>query len=129
MTRVPKLTGPLAGAHYDMIASAIDDPTKAVPATLTWLRNVNPSATVAVSSWQSPPSALAMTGGVFSFTPVDGRDRPRRRAADDGRPAALVDHNLRRHDIVHAAGPVARSAAARHDPVLGLRVAHPRAST
>ena len=28
MTRVPKLTGPLAGAHYDMIASAHDDATK-----------------------------------------------------------------------------------------------------
>jgi hypothetical protein len=72
MTRVPKLTGPLAGAHYDMIASAIDDPSKPVPATLTWLRNVDPSATVAVSSWQSPPSALALTAGVFSFTPVTG---------------------------------------------------------
>jgi hypothetical protein len=70
MTRVPKLTGPLAGAHYDMLATAIDDPTKAVPATLTWLRNVNPSATVAVPGWLPPPSALTMTGGVFSFTPV-----------------------------------------------------------
>ena len=125
MTRVPKLTGPLAGAHYDMIASAIDDPTKPLPATLTWLRNVNPSATVAVSSWMSPPSALAMTGGVFSFTPVTGATRPRRRAADDGRPAALVDHDLRRHDVVHAAGPVAGSAAARHGPVLGLGAAIP----
>src|SRR6185503_5481316 len=72
MTRVPKLTGALAGAHYDMLASAIDDPTKSLPATTTWLRNVNPSATVAVSSWMAPPSAIAMTGGRFSFTPVAG---------------------------------------------------------
>jgi hypothetical protein len=72
MTRVPKLTGPLAGAHYDMIASATDDPTKPLPATLTWLRNVEPVATVAVTSWLPPPSAIAMTGGRFSFTPVAG---------------------------------------------------------
>jgi hypothetical protein len=72
MTRVPKLTGPLAGGHYDMLASAIDDPTKPLPATVTWLRNVDPSATVAVSSWMAPPSAIAMTAGTFSFTPVAG---------------------------------------------------------
>jgi hypothetical protein len=72
MTRVPKLTGPLAGAHYDMLATAIDDPAKPTPATITWLRNVDPSATVAVSSWLPPPSAITMTGGVFSFTPVAG---------------------------------------------------------
>ena len=72
MTRVPKLTGALAGAHYDMLASAIDDPTKPLPATVTWLRNVDPTATVAVSSWMAPPSAIAMTGGRFSFTPVAG---------------------------------------------------------
>ena len=72
MTRVPKLTGALAGAHYDMLASAIDDPTKSLPATTTWLRGVDPSATVAVPSWMAPPSAITMTGGRFSFTPVAG---------------------------------------------------------
>jgi len=72
MTRVPKLTGPLAGAHYDMLAAARDDATKAQPSTLTWLRNVNPSATVAVSSWLPPPTGIAMAGGRFSFTPVTG---------------------------------------------------------
>jgi len=71
-TRVPKLTGPLAGAHYDMIASATDDPAKPLPATITWLRNVNPSATVAVTGWLPPPTAIAMSGGQFSFTPVTG---------------------------------------------------------
>jgi len=72
MTRVPRLTGPLAGAHYDMIASATDDAAKPMPATLSWLRGVNPSATVAVTSWLPPPTAIAMTGGTFSFTPVTG---------------------------------------------------------
>ena len=72
MTRVPKLTGALAGGHYDLIAGAYDDATKALPATVTWLRNVDPSATAAVSGWLPPPSAIAMTAGTFSFTPVTG---------------------------------------------------------
>ena len=33
---------------------------------------MNPSATVAVPSWLPPPTAIAMTGGTFSFTPVAG---------------------------------------------------------
>jgi hypothetical protein len=72
MTRVPKLVGPLAGGHYDLLATARDDAAKAQPATITWLRGVNPSATVAVSGWLPPPTAIAMTGGRFSFTPVTG---------------------------------------------------------
>jgi hypothetical protein len=72
MTRVPRLTGPLADAHYDFLASSIDDPTKSLPATTTWLRDVNASATVAVSSWLPPPTAVAMANGTFSFTPVTG---------------------------------------------------------
>ena len=63
MTRVPKLIGPLAGGHYDMLATARDDAAKAQPATITWLRGVNPSSTAAVSSWLPPPTAIAMTGG------------------------------------------------------------------
>jgi len=72
MTRVPKLTGPLAGAHYDMIAVATDDATKAQPSTITWLRHVDPSSAVAVKTWLPPPTAIAMTSGTFSFTPVTG---------------------------------------------------------
>jgi len=72
MTRVPKLTGALAGGHYDLIAGAYDDATKALPATVTWLRGVNPSATAAVTAWLAPPSAIAMTAGTFSFAPVAG---------------------------------------------------------
>ncbi|HXT99822.1 MAG TPA: hypothetical protein VN903_02450 [Polyangia bacterium] len=72
MTRVPKLTGPLAGAHYDMIAVATDDATKAQPSTITWLRHVDPSSTVAVKTWLPPPTAIAMASGTFSFTPVTG---------------------------------------------------------
>jgi hypothetical protein len=72
MTRVPKLVGPLAGGHYDLLAAAYDDATKALPSTLTWLRGVDASATVAVGSWLAPPSTIAMTAGTFSFTPVAG---------------------------------------------------------
>jgi hypothetical protein len=72
MTRVPRLTGPIAGAHYDMLATAIDDPTKSLPATLTWLRSVNPSSTVAVTSWLPPPTGVAMANGTFSFVPASG---------------------------------------------------------
>jgi len=72
MTRVPKLTGALAGGHYDLVAAAYDDATKALPSTITWLRGVDPSATTAVTSWLAPPSAIAMTAGVFSFSPVTG---------------------------------------------------------
>jgi len=72
MTRVPRLTGVLAGAHYDMLASARDDAAKAQPSTLTWLRQVDPAATVAVTSWLPPPTAIAMTNGTFSFAPVAG---------------------------------------------------------
>jgi hypothetical protein len=72
MTRAPKLVGPLVNGRYDMIASARDDAAKAQPSTLTWLRMVDASKTVAVSSWLPPPTAIAMTAGTFSFTPVPG---------------------------------------------------------
>ena len=72
MTRVPRLTGPLAAGHYDLTATAVDDPTKSLPATITLLRNVNPSSTVAVTSWLPPPTGVATSNGVFSFTPASG---------------------------------------------------------
>ena len=56
MTRVPKLAGALAGAHYSLIAAGAgfaDD--KATPSTLAWLHDVNVAATVALSSWLPPP--------------------------------------------------------------------------
>src|SRR4029079_1006932 len=53
-------------------ATAVDDPTKSLPATITLLRNVNPSSTVAVTSWLPPPTGVATSNGVFSFTPASG---------------------------------------------------------
>src|SRR5262245_53263920 len=72
MTRGPRLTGPLAGGHYDMTATAVDDPTKSLPATVTLLRDVNPSSTIAVTSWLPPPTGVVMANGTFSLTPAAG---------------------------------------------------------
>jgi hypothetical protein len=72
MTRVPKATGQLANAKYDLLATARDAADQAEPATLAWLRGVNISSTVEVKAWMLPPTALATTGGTFSFTPAAG---------------------------------------------------------
>jgi hypothetical protein len=72
MTRIPKPTGVLAGAHYDLIGSAVDAADKPQPATLTWLRNVDIASTVAVSGWLAPPTGLMVSNGTFSFTPSAG---------------------------------------------------------
>jgi hypothetical protein len=69
---VPRPTGALAGGRYDFIAQARDAADQEQPATLTWLRGVNASGTVAVSTWLSPPTSLSTAGGTFSFTPVAG---------------------------------------------------------
>jgi hypothetical protein len=71
-TRVPKPSGPLAGATYDLIAQAQDAKGQAAPATLSWSRGVSLSGTVAVSTWLPPPGALSTAGGTFSFSPVAG---------------------------------------------------------
>jgi hypothetical protein len=72
MTRVPKLTGILADAHYDLIATARDAIDEPQPVTLRWLRHVDISTTVAVSGWLQPPTAIAMSNGRFSFSPSPG---------------------------------------------------------
>jgi len=72
MTRVPKLTGTLADAHYDLIATARDAIDKPQPVTLRWLRSVDISTTVAVSGWLPPPTALTVSSGTYSFTPAAG---------------------------------------------------------
>ena len=70
--RVPKLTGALASARYDVIAQARDAADKALPSTMAWLRGVDIAATVSVPSWLPPPSGLTATGGTYSFSPVTG---------------------------------------------------------
>ena len=72
MTRVPKTTGILADAHYDLIATARDAVDKAQPVTLRWLRNVDAATTVAVSGWLQPPTGLTVSSGTYSFTPAAG---------------------------------------------------------
>jgi hypothetical protein len=72
MTRVPKPTGILADAHYDLIATARDAIDEPQPVTLRWLRNVDIANTVAVSGWLPPPTELTVSSGTYSFTPAAG---------------------------------------------------------
>ena len=71
-TRVPKLTGALAGAHYSLIAQAQDSQTQKRPSSLAWLHEVNVASTVALASWLAPPSNIAVTAGTYSFTAAPG---------------------------------------------------------
>ncbi len=71
MTSIPKATGPLAGAKYDLLAQAHDGVDQPEPASLTWLRGVS-GTSADVKSWMLPPTALSTSGGTFSFTPAAG---------------------------------------------------------
>jgi hypothetical protein len=71
-TRVPKLTGALADAHYSLIAVAQDAMDQARPSTLAWVHDVNVASTVALSSWLPPPSNISVTNGTYSFSAVPG---------------------------------------------------------
>jgi hypothetical protein len=71
-TRVPKLAGPFAGAHYDFLAQAKVSKTQAQPATLSWSHAIDPSMTAAVAAWTSPPTGIMTMGGTYSFTAVPG---------------------------------------------------------
>jgi hypothetical protein len=72
MTRVPKVTGPLAGSHYDLVGQAQDATNKPEPATLAWIHGVDPSATVALGAWLPPPDGLSVAAGTYSFAAVAG---------------------------------------------------------
>ena len=128
-TRVPKLTGALAGAHYSLIAMAQDSETQDTPSTLAWMHDVNVASTVALSSWL--PAAQQHPGVGRDLLVQRGQRRDAAGGRDPGhdRQARLVDHDLRRLDVVHAARAVARSAAGRDADVPGVRAADPRRST
>jgi hypothetical protein len=71
-SRVPKPTGALAGATYDLLAQAQKSKTEGAPATLSLSHHVNAAATVAVPTWLPAPTALSTAGGTFSFAAVAG---------------------------------------------------------
>jgi hypothetical protein len=71
-TRVPRLTGALANAHYSLIAQAQDSQTQKRPSALAWLHEVNVASTVALSSWLPPPSNILVTAGTYSFSASPG---------------------------------------------------------
>jgi hypothetical protein len=72
--RAPALTGPLAGATYDLIVTAkagagVDDPNSTM-----LMRDVSASATIVVGDFLALPGGLSAEGGTYAFTPVDGAD-------------------------------------------------------
>jgi hypothetical protein len=71
-TQVPKLTGSLAGASYDLIAQARSSEEDDVPGSLTWLRGIDVTKTISVSSWLATPSVVAVAGGNYSFGAASG---------------------------------------------------------
>jgi hypothetical protein len=72
MTRVPKLAGPFAGAHYDFLAQALVAKGQTQPSTLSWSHAVDASQTVAAPAWTPPPSAITASSGTYSFGAVAG---------------------------------------------------------
>jgi hypothetical protein len=71
-TRVPKLSGALAGARYSLIAQAQDSQLQDRPSTLAWMHDVNIGSTVALTGWLPPPSNISAAGGTYSFSAVPG---------------------------------------------------------
>jgi hypothetical protein len=71
-TRVPKLAGALANAHYSLIAQAQDSMEQSNPSSLAWVHQANVGGTVAVPSWLAPPSNISFSGGTYSFSAVAG---------------------------------------------------------
>ena len=71
-TRVPKLSGTLAGAHYSLIAQAQDSMEQASPSSLAWVHQAAIGSTVTVPSWLPPPSNISVRDGVYSFSAVTG---------------------------------------------------------
>jgi hypothetical protein len=71
-TRVPKLTGALAGKAYSLIAQAQDAIDMKEPSTLAWRHDVDINSTVAVSNWLPPPSSISVLSGTYAFSAVAG---------------------------------------------------------
>jgi hypothetical protein len=71
-TRVPKLSGTLAGAHYSLIATAQDSMEQASPSTLAWVHEAAVDSTVSVPYWLPPPSNISVSNGGYSFSVVPG---------------------------------------------------------
>ena len=138
--RIAFTAGAGHGAHLDARAEAVGrargralqpdrcgagfgDAGQPVDAGVDARRDV--SSTVALSSWLPPPSNILATGGTYSFSAVSGATLHGGEIQDMTGPAPLVDHDLRRIDLVHAARPVARSAAGRDADVRGVRAEDP----
>jgi hypothetical protein len=72
MTRVPKLAGAFAGAHYDLLAQSLIAKGQDQPSTLSWMHAVDAAQTVVAPAWTPPPTAIAVSNGTYSFGAVAG---------------------------------------------------------
>ena len=71
-SRIPKLAGALADAHYSLIAQAQDAKDQDRPSSLAWMRTVDVGAPVALASWLPPPSNILVNAGTYSWSAVSG---------------------------------------------------------
>jgi hypothetical protein len=71
-TRVPKATGLLAGAKFEIIALAQDAVADARPTSLVWKRGLDPSAAITIGGFLAPPTGLTVTTGAYSFAQTAG---------------------------------------------------------
>jgi len=69
---IPNLTGPFAGATYDMLGLANTTGAVDTEASLSFMRNVNVGGGVSLPSWLAPPTGVSANGGTYSFTPSTG---------------------------------------------------------
>ena len=68
--KVPTLTGVLASFKYDFLAQAKASATDDYPQSTIWKHDQTLGGTVDFGAWVEPPTALAATGGTYSFTAV-----------------------------------------------------------
>jgi hypothetical protein len=67
-TSAPKV----AGATYDLLATAQATKSAGEPQTVAWVHGFSPAAPAAVSAWQAPPTALSAAAPTYSFVPAPG---------------------------------------------------------
>jgi hypothetical protein len=68
---VPPLAGGLASGKYQVVATATAA-GGALPMSTIVTRSVAPGSTVDLGAWMTPPTALAASGGAWSFTAAPG---------------------------------------------------------
>jgi len=71
-TRVPPLSGPFSGAHYNVVSLAVPAGAAERPFSSSFARDVALSGTLALPAWLPPPAQLQAGSSGFSFGAVPG---------------------------------------------------------